>query len=95
MLASEVFKRAWTDHLHHERRDNIGLDVLDLQNLLAVLLRHRSQLSEAGHHSGVQQAEGTEEKQGFNWCELSYQRWRRLVHSLFLRPCSLGVNPGF
>lgn len=62
MLVLEVIiTGAFTDHLHYERRDNIWLDVLDLQNLFAVLLSHRSHLGETGHHFGVQQAGGAEE----------------------------------
>lgn len=53
---SEVIAGAFTDHLHHERRERVGLDVAYLQNLFAVLLRHRSHLCEAGYHFGVQQA---------------------------------------
>lgn len=61
MTASEVITGVFTDHLHYEGRDNVWLDVLDLQNLFAVLLSHCSHLGETGHHFGVQQAAGTEE----------------------------------
>lgn len=51
----------FTDHLHNERRENVRLDVLDVQNLFAVLLVHCSHLSKTGHHFRVQQAGGVEE----------------------------------
>lgn len=57
-----VIKGAFTDHLHHERRDNIRLDVLDLQNLFAVLLSHCPHLCETGHHFGIQQPAGKKEQ---------------------------------
>lgn len=50
-----------TDYLHYEGRDDVRLDVLDLQNLFAVLLSHCSHLGETGHHFGVEQTGGTEE----------------------------------
>ena len=61
MTVSEVITGVFTDHLHYEGRDNVRLDVLDLQNLFAVLLGHCPHLGETGHHFGVQQAAGTEE----------------------------------
>lgn len=61
MSVSEVITGFFTDHLHYERRDSVRLDVLEVQNLFAVLLCHCPHLGETGHHFGVQQAGGTEE----------------------------------
>lgn len=57
----EVVNGTFADHLHQERGDDVGLDVLDLENLFAVLLVHCSHLGEAGQHFRVQHAGGAEE----------------------------------
>ena len=94
MSLSEVTTGVFTDHLHYERRDNVRLDVLDLQNLFAVLLIHCSHLSEAGHHFGVQQAASTEEtKEGESEKDLKGSGPRvalciTLTVSLVLSSCS-------
>lgn len=64
MSVSYVITGVFTNHLQYKRRDVVGLDVLDLQHLLAVFLVHCSHLCQTGQHFGVQQTMVTEETTG-------------------------------
>lgn len=89
-----IIAGGFADHLHNERMDCVRLDVLDLQNLLAVLLCHRSQLCQAGYHFGVQQTEA-ETVMGERVQHFMLSGPRATLHSLFFGAHPLTVDPGF
>lgn len=85
----EVSTWVFTDHLHHERRDIIRLDILDLQNLFAVLLSHRPHLCETGHHFRVEQAGGTNNGGSSQW-SVEGLRLNRLSGTWYFTHCFPG-----